>query len=190
MTDLLALAALVTQVAMVSPGRAPEPTAEARRIPHPAEVARASVPLEVEYSEAYYRRLDVHRAASRLMLPLFALQLVAGQRLFEESSDAPGWAKVGHRVGATGVAAVFATNVVTGVPNLIEGLKDPRDRKRRLLHATLMLTASAGFTATGLLADRAEGDPDARRLHRTTAYTSIGIATVGYLMMLDAFRGN
>lgn len=189
MTDIFALAALVAQVALIAPGLPPDRSTAPHRVPHPIELARASSPPNVDYSDAYYRRLDVHRAASRLMLPLFALQLVAGQRLLDESSDAPGWAKVGHRVGATGVAAVFATNVVTGVPNVIEGLRDPRDRKRRLLHATLMLTASAGFTATGLLAERAEGDPDARQLHRNTAYASIGIATVAYLMMLDTFRG-
>ncbi len=161
------------------------------RIPHPSEVAsgRVSAP-PVNYSEAYYRRLDIHRTASTLTIPLFALQLIAGSQLFDKSSDAPEWAKVGHRVGATGVAAMFATNLVTGVPNMIEGWKDPSDRTRRLFHASLMLAASAGFTATGLLAESAEGDPDARNLHRTIAYSSMGLATVAYFSMLDLFRGN
>ncbi len=143
---------------------------------------------DVEYSAAYYRRLDVHRAASRLTIPLFALQLVAGQQLFEKSSDAPDWAKVGHRIGATGVAAMFATNLVTGVPNMVVAWKDPNDRRRRMFHTTLMLAASAGFTATGMIAERAEGDPDMRALHRTIAYSSIGVATVAYASMLDLFR--
>lgn len=159
-------------------------------VPHPHDVATVRGAPRIDYSEAYYRRLDIHRAASRLTLPLFALQLVAGSQLMDRSSDAPEWAKVGHRVGATGVAAMFATNVVTGVPNMIEGWKDPKDRGRRLLHASMMLAASAGFTATGLLAERAEGDPDVRALHRTVAYSSMGIATVAYLSMLDLFRGN
>jgi hypothetical protein len=144
----------------------------------------------VDYSEAYYRRLDIHRKASTLTIPLFALQLIAGSQLFDKSIDAPQWAKVGHRIGATGVAALFATNLVTGVPNMIAGFKDPNDRGRRLFHASLMLAASAGFTATGLIAERAEGDPDARKLHRTVAYSSMGLATVAYFSMLDLFRGN
>ena len=160
----------------------------APRVPHPSEVATAK--RTVDYSAAYYRRLDIHRKASTLTIPLFALQMIAGSQLFDKSVDAPEWAKVGHRIGATGVAALFATNLVTGVPNMIEGLRDPNDRGRRLFHASLMLAASAGFTATGLLAERAEGDPDARNLHRTIAYSSMGLATVAYFSMLDMFRGN
>ena len=140
------------------------------------------------YSEAYFKRLAIHRAASYAILPLFALQLVAGMQLYDEGPDAPAWAKVGHRVGATGVAALFVTNVATGVPNLIEGRKDPQDRARRFFHATMMLTAAAGFTATGILSERAETSPDDRDLHRTVALTSVTIATIGYLSMLDAFR--
>jgi hypothetical protein len=161
------------------------------RVPHPREVATGGVSAPVvNYSDAYYRRLDIHRKASTLTIPLFALQMVAGAQLFDKSVDAPEWAKVGHRIGATGVAALFATNLVTGVPNMIEGFKDPNDRGRRLFHASLMLAASAGFTATGLLAERAEGDPNARNLHRTIAYSSMGVATVAYFSMLDFFRGN
>jgi hypothetical protein len=158
------------------------------RLPHPSEVAARAT--AVDYSAAYYRRLDIHRKASTLTIPLFALQMIAGSQLFDKSVDAPEWAKVGHRIGATGVAALFATNLVTGVPNMIEGFKDPNDRGRRLFHASLMLAASAGFTATGVLAERAEGDPDARNLHRTIAYSSMGLATVAYFSMLDLFRGN
>ncbi len=158
------------------------------RIPHPREVVTAATSFD--YSDAYYRRLDIHRKASTLTIPLFALQLIAGSQLFDKSIEAPQWAKVGHRIGATGVAALFATNLVTGIPNMIEGFKDPKDRGRRLFHASLMLAASAGFTATGLIAERAEGDPDARNLHRTIAYSSMGLATVAYFSMLDLFRGN
>lgn len=145
---------------------------------------------DVTYSPAYYRRLEIHRRASYLMLPLFAFQFAAGLQIYEHSDQAPLWARAGHRVGATGIAALFATNVVTGVPNLVAGLKDPRDRPRRVFHASMMLLASAGFTATGLLAERAEGNPDDRDLHRALGFTSLGVATVGYLTMLDVFRGN
>jgi hypothetical protein len=114
--------------------------------------------------------------------------MVAGMQLYDEGTDAPEWARVGHRVGATGVAALFATNLITGIPNIIEGRKDPSDRRRRFFHATMMLTAAAGFTATGILSERAETSPDDRDLHRAVALTSVTIATIGYLSMLDAFR--
>ena len=138
--------------------------------------------------DAYYTRLKIHRVASYAILPLFAFQYAAGAQLFDESSDAADWAEDGHAVGATAIAALFATNVVTGVPNLIATWKEPRDRKRRLFHASAMLISSAGFVATGLIAEEAEDGPSGRRLHRTVALSSMGVATVGYLSMLDLFR--
>lgn len=58
-----------------------------------------------------------------------------------------------------------------------------------------MLAADAGFVATGMLAPesehesfngvlRAEGGGNSRSTHRTVAITSMGVATVSYLMML------
>lgn len=138
--------------------------------------------------DAYYRRLDIHRAASYALLPLFALQYFAGDQLYRKSTDAPDWAKVGHRVGATGIAALFAVNVSTGIPNIIAARNEPRDRGRRTLHGSLMLLATAGFVATGILSDRAEGSPEDRDLHRTVALSSMGVATVGFLTMTDLFR--
>lgn len=162
------------------------------QVPHPQVVAAAATTSREaggqDLSDAYYRRLGVHRAASYAMLPLFALQFAAGSQLLEKSSDAPQWAKVGHRVGATGVAVLFATNLVTGIPNLIEARREPQDRGRRTFHSVMMLTAAAGFTATGLLAERAEGSPSARERHRAVAYSSMSVATIGYASMLDLFR--
>jgi hypothetical protein len=51
-----------------------------------------------------------------------------------------------------------------------------------------MLAADAGFTATGILAERAERSADDRRLHRTISLTSIATATIGYLTMLPPLR--
>jgi hypothetical protein len=167
----------------------PAPTSVAAvsrvEIPSPLALARDAD----EKPEVFYRRLAVHRAASYALLPLFAFQYAAGSQLFDNGADAPQWAQVGHRVGATGVAALFATNLITGIPNLMTLRHEPRDRRRRVFHATAMLVASAGFTATGVLAERAEGDPDMRSLHRTVALSSMGVATIGYLSMLDLFRG-
>lgn len=125
------IAAQPLTFAPASPVPLPIPT-----VPTPAEVAR---PQDVVFSDAYFKRPAVHRAASVAILPLFALQVAAGTQLYANGSDAPQWAKVGHRVGATGVAALFVTNVVTGIP-------------------------------------------------REVALTSVAIATIGYLSMLDVFR--
>lgn len=184
-------ARLVATLSLAQPGVAGGSVAssEPPAIPAPellaAEIGLGPIQQANPYTRAYYQRLNVHRAASYAMLPLFALQVAAGTQLFNKSTDAPKWAKIGHRVGATGVAAMFATNLVTGVPNLVVSLKDPRGRGKKLLHGTLMLTAAAGFTATGLLAERAEGDPDLRAMHRSVAWTSMGISFVGWLTMLD-----
>jgi hypothetical protein len=51
-----------------------------------------------------------------------------------------------------------------------------------------MMAADVGFLATGLLAPESEGsytdDTNGRSTHRTVALTSMGIATVSYLIML------
>ena len=142
----------------------------------------------VEYSDWYTRRLTIHRWASWTMLPVFAAQYAAGTQLMQKGSDAPSWARNGHRALATATAGLFGINTVTGGWNLWEGRADPAGRKWRIAHSVLMLAADAGFTATGLLAEEAEGSGDRRRLHRTVAETSMGVAMVGWLMMLPPFR--
>ena len=142
----------------------------------------------VEYSEWYGRRLKIHRRASYAMIPMFAVQYVAGRQLMEKSSDAPRWAIHWHGPLATGVAVLFVANTFTGGWNLWAARKDPEARKWRTVHSLLMLAADGGFTAAGLLAERAERSSSARRQHRSIALTSIGVATVGYLMMLPPLR--
>lgn len=155
---------------------------------------RSRVALEVppvqpvEYSDWYERRLTIHRWASYTTLPLFAFQYVAGRELYDESTDAPAWARNGHGVAATGIVALFGVNTVTGVWNLWDARKDPEGRKARTAHAVLMLVADAGFAATGILAEKAERSDDNRRMHRTIAISSMSVATVSYLMMLPPFR--
>ncbi len=149
-------------------------------------VARRTAP--VEYSDWYERRLTIHKWASYATLPLFAFQYVAGKQLYDKSTDAPAWATNGHGVAASGIAALFTVNTVTGVWNLWDARKDPEGRKTRTAHALLMLAADAGFTATGILAEKAERSPENRRLHRNIAISSMAVATVSYLMMLPPFR--
>lgn len=164
----------------------------APRAAQPPDIPRMAVdtvrPQAVEYSEWYSRRLTIHKAASYATLPLFTFQYVAGTQLYEKSSDAPAWARRGHGIAATGVATLFTVNTVTGVWNLIEARKDPAGRTWRTTHALLMLAADAGFTTTGILAERAERSSDNRRMHRTVALSSMAVATVSYLMMLPPLR--
>ena len=54
----------------------------------------------VEVSEWYDTRLRIHRYGSYAVYPLFALQAVAGNQLYQDPPSAPTWAKTGHRVGA------------------------------------------------------------------------------------------
>ncbi len=165
-----------------------EAPAAAPRIPSPLELARVTR-QDDEPSDWYYRRLKIHRISSYAMLPLFVLQYAAGAELYDNGGEGADWAEDWHGIGAASIAGLFAVNVVTGVPNLIEIWNEPRDRKRRLFHASAMLIAAAGFTATGIIADEAEdGDSSGRQLHRTVALSSMGVATIGYLSMLDLFR--
>jgi hypothetical protein len=186
----LSLVVLVAQLAVSSPG---DSTPEVSRSGAPVPISRFALPpiprdSVVEYSAAYYRRLDIHRYGSYAMLPLFAFQYWAGSQLLDKSSDASDVVKTGHAVAATGVAAIFTVNTVTGVWNLVEGWNDPNERTRKRVHALLMLAADAGFVATGLLANEAEGSASARNRHRNVAVGSIGLATAGWLTMLDLFR--
>lgn len=169
------------------PRHAPLMSSLATAVGQPA-ISGAQGPEPIEYSDWYERRLTIHKTASYALLPLFAFQYVAGRELYENSLDAPEWARRGHGIAATGVATFFAVNTVTGVWNLWDAREDPEGRKWRTTHAVLMLVADAGFTTTGLLAEKAERSPDNRRLHRTIALSSVGVATLSYLMMLPPLR--
>lgn len=142
----------------------------------------------VEYSDWYSRRLTVHRWASYTMLPLFAVQYAAGQQLLEKGSDAPSWARSSHGPMASGTAALFTVNTVTGLWNLWDARKDPAGRGPRIAHSLLMLASDAGFTAAGLLATPAQNSSSSRQMHKTIALGSMGAALLGYAIMLPPFR--
>ena len=135
----------------------------------------------VTYSHAYEVRRKIHVYASMAMLPLFATEIVLGQKLYNDpASDVRG----AHVFVAGTIGTLFGVNTVTGVWNLIEARKDPAGKRRRLTHGLLMLTADAGFFATGLLAPNQDGSGGDRSTHRAVALTSMGVATAGYLYML------
>ncbi len=148
----------------------------------------APPPPLVDYSDAYYTRLQIHKWASWAMLPLFAAQYFSGQKLVEQGRAAPGWARAVHGPAAAGVAGLFGVNTVTGVWNLWEGRKDPYGRKWRTAHGLLMLAADAGFVATGILAGDAGENGSVRNTHKQVAMVSMGVAVTSWLMMLPPFR--
>lgn len=148
-----------------------------------------TIPRVVEYSEWYGRRLAVHRAASYTMVPLFVAQYTAGRRLYGNPGlPADDWARRAHRPLAYAVAGLFTLNTVTGVWNLWEARRDPEERGRRTAHALLMLAADAGFTATGVLGERAATQGGSRTVHRNVALGSMATALAGYAVMLPQLR--
>ncbi len=150
----------------------------------PAPAPRDSI---FEYSPFYYQRLTLHRWGSYTMLPLFAAQYLVGSKLY--NGTAADGTKDTHEILALSTAGLFAINTTTGLWNLWDGRKDPKDRRRRFTHAMFMLAADAGFVTTGLLADEAEqGGGGGASTHRAVAISSMVVSTVGWLMMTDLFR--
>lgn len=161
-----------------------EPLAELRWEPAIATPADTGRPRAIEYSNAYGVRLTIHRYASYTMLPLFVAEYVAGRDLFNNNTEASSFARNWHRPLATAISGLFVVNTVTGVWNLWDSRHDPAGRTRRVLHSLLMLTADAGFTATGIVASGAHDSASRRNLHRTLAISSMSVALAGDLLML------
>lgn len=142
-------------------------------------------PRAIEYSDAYYTRLEIHHWASYAELPLFAGEWVVGQRLLnEERTGFPSSGlKTSHQAIALGLGALFTINTVTGGWNLWEGRKDPAGRTLRILHAVTMLSADAGFAWAGATGGGAKQTDVGAAHHRTIAISSMALATAGTAMM-------
>jgi hypothetical protein len=155
---------------------------ESQPSPAPAQ-ATAPPPLAVEYSDAYRMRAKIHKISSFATIPLFATEAVLGQSLYSNPTSGK---KDAHLVVAGGIGALFGINTVTGVWNLIEARNDPNHRGRRMTHGLLMLGADAGFLATAALGPGSEDGfrEHSASTHRAVAFTSIGLATASYLIML------
>lgn len=138
-------------------------------------------PRAIEYSDWYARRLMVHRIGSYVELPLFASEWYLGNKLLNGNYTST--EKNLHGAVAGGLGVLFGVNTLTGVWNLYDSRKDPSDRKKKIIHSILMLTADAGFAATGLAAGDAEEDSGRRNLHKNLALSSMGVSTVGTLIM-------
>jgi hypothetical protein len=142
------------------------------------------------YSDAYKTRAKIHHLASFAILPLFGVQAVVGQQMFNNPSKATGTRRTVHRAVGYAIGGLFGLNSVTGLWNLIESRQDPSAGMRRVIHGVLMLVADAGFVATAFTrpnSHTAEGLViyDAKKnQHLALAYASVSVATVGYLIML------
>jgi hypothetical protein len=140
--------------------------------------------IPFEYSDGYRTRARIHKLASIATLPLFVTEGFLGQSLYDNPTSGK---KTAHLAVAAAIGGLFAVNTVTGVWNLVEARKDPHDRKRRLAHGILMLAADAGFlatAATGPSQEEGGSVEGSRSTHRAIAFTSIALATTGYLIML------
>jgi hypothetical protein len=151
--------------------------------------------VPVEYSDAYKVRAKIHKITSYATLPLFVANYFVGQHLYDHPGDES--MKGLHDGLVASTAVVFGINTTTGAWNLWEGRKDPNHRTKRMTHGILMMIADAGFLATAMLAPEYEhegeggGAPTSTTsagTHRAVALTSMGIATVSYLIMLFGGR--
>lgn len=147
-------------------------------------------PVPVEYSEGYKTRAKIHKIASYATLPLFVANYFVGQDLYNNPGQSESKRGLHGGLAAT-TAVLFGINTVTGVWNLWEGRKDTNHRAKRMTHGILMIAADVGFVATGMLAPDTEHEDhtyssngSSASTHRTVALTSMGIATVSYLIML------
>jgi hypothetical protein len=146
-------------------------------------------PRAIEYTDAYYTRLTIHRYGSYAMIPLFVAEYSLGQNLMNDASPAS-WMKPAHGVVAGGVGVLFGLNSITGAWNLWESRSDPAGRTRRIVHSVMMIVADAGFAATGATAPGHDHGftnyndyLHRQRVHRDLAIGSIALSTVGGGMM-------
>jgi hypothetical protein len=139
----------------------------------------------VEYSDWYGRRLTLHRTLSWTMIPLFAVSYYTGNRLLNDGRpNSPYWVRAAHPYAATGAAAVFGVNTITGVWNLWDARHDPEGRTRRIIHSVLFIVADAGFAYAGSIGEQARDDGRIRSRHRTIALSSMGVSTASWIYML------
>ncbi len=148
---------------------------------------RRKRPHAIEYSDAYATRLEIHKLGSYVMLPLFGTEYYLGERLIQ--GKASSGERSLHAGVALGIGALFTINTVTGAWNLWDSRKDPAGRTKRIVHSVLMTAADAGFALAAASAgdddeggERGESGDDANT-HKAIALTSIGISTVGTILM-------
>jgi hypothetical protein len=141
----------------------------------------------IEYSDAYYTRLTIHRIGSYVELPLFAGEYFLGEKLLTEENNGtlPRNSSLAtmHGIVAGGLGVLFAVNTVTGVWNLIEARHNPQGQARRWIHSLAMLAADGGFFWAESVAGQAKRSDAGAAHHRNIAIASISLATASTVMM-------
>jgi hypothetical protein len=160
----------------------------------PASVAQASTPPAAPqappptvYTHAYEVRADIHKYASYATLPLYGAEFALGQSLFDDPGN--GTRRSLHGAVGAGIIGLASVNTVTGVWNLWVSRHDTQGRKLRMIHSVLSLASNAGFVASWATAPSSHnrGTPaynSDKSTHRNIAVASIGVGTVGYLIMV------
>ena len=192
---LLCAVMLVASPALAQEQNPPSPPADQGAAAAPQDQGASAPPAQVtEYSDAYKLRAKIHKMASIATLPLFGAEGLVGESLYNNPTDGK---RNAHLAIATGMGVLFGVNTVTGVWNLVESRHDSTNRKIKVVHAILMLASDGGFLATAALGPHREREgrllnltnyENNRGLHRTVAFTSIGTATAGYLLMLFGYH--
>lgn len=142
-------------------------------------------PRAIEYSDAYYTRLTIHRVASYAELPLFGAEYILGERLLnEERTGFPSSSLKAAHLGVAGALGVlFTVNTVTGAWNFWDSRKDPANRTLRIVHSIAMLGADAGFAWAGAIGGNARNSAHAAQQHRAVSLGSFAVATAGTAIM-------
>jgi hypothetical protein len=180
----VSITASVTAPQPVALGPRLEPIGISRQ-PLAADDSARPRPHAIEYSDAYYQRLTIHRIASYAELPLFASEYVLGERLLrdERTGYPPSALKASHAVVAGGLGVLFAVNTVTGAWNLWDSRAEPSGRTLRIIHSVAMLGADAGFAWAGASATNAQNSQADARHHRAISVGSMALATAGTAIM-------
>ena len=150
------------------------------------DAGQTARPLAVEYSDAYYTRAKIHKIASWATLPLLGTEAILGQNVF---NDPPGQSsfRSAHIAVGGAITGFFVAQTVTGVWNLVDSWKDPNHKTLRRLHSIMMLGADAGFVAaygTTPGGNNLVTFNQQKNTHRAVVFTSMGVATASYLLML------
>jgi hypothetical protein len=144
-------------------------------------------PKAIEYSEGYETRARIHKYASFATIPLLGTEAILGQSLYNDPDSHSSAKRGAHIAVGTAITGLFAVQTVTGVWNLVESWKDPHHKKLRLAHGIMMLGADVGFAAayaTGPSGRNLVTFDQNKSTHRTVVFTTIGVATASYLLML------
>jgi hypothetical protein len=146
----------------------------------------------IEHSDGYQTRAKIHKYSSFATLPLFGVEVILGQSLYNTTPGVKaGGNQTLHAFVGAGIVGLFGLNTVTGAWNLFgEGWSDRQGRTLRLVHGLLMMAADVGFLATERSGPNSGSPRQAltfetdKVTHRNMAIASISVATSSYLLML------